>query len=146
MPMNPDRQLFGRMVVNGKTTDLGRAPFRKMLERLYQTYLNSDRGNGRARITIDFSEEANTADLDPLKRLEMEWQPTYDSRDDEVAPGITRGMAADAVTDPIYMRWALVSTDPVKRATVGMDEINAARDEFDSKYPGWRAAGFPPYN
>lgn len=144
--MRLDREHFGRVTINGTQVDLGHAPFSVMLRRVMEQYLKHQAVNKRSRVLIEFSEERITSDIDPLKRLEMEFQPEYNSRDEEVSPGITMGALADAVTEPTFQRWQLISCTPANRMKLSGEEVAAIRDEFDSKYPGWRDAGHPPWN
>lgn len=144
--MNFRQPLYGRITIGNEQVSLGRAELPVMAERMIRELVKPNKPRGSARAFIELSQEPITGDIDPIKKLEMEFQPEFDSRDTEVAPGITLGMVADACTQPQYTRWNLISTDPVKRAVMSVDEINAAREEFDSQYPGYRLAGFPPWN
>lgn len=140
--MNPNRELYGRIVINGESKSLGFANIDDLLFRIRNTYHNFKSGNGRCDIHIRVSNNPidENSEQSELGKLEAEFHNFVASQNDPAEilhndPDVTRAQVEAAISSTEWADYSFYATQPDKRIGVDNEEIKRVRAAWSDTYP-----------
>jgi len=136
--MNPSRQLYGRITLNGDVKSLGFATFQDLVLRAAHAY-SQHKSRAEINIVIEVSEkQLSTSILSAEARLEQEFNQIFalpNSDEESQWPGITIGRVAACVSSATYRAYADLATEPDNRIGVSQFEIDQICAAYAEEFP-----------
>jgi hypothetical protein len=145
--MNLQRQLFGRLTINGKRYDLGYTTMSQLLLRLAQVY-SAHRSSSQELIVTFEASGTKLPDSSVLNREQMLEQSlaasiVNDPNEESPFEGISMGRVQEVMLSPEYEAWAYYCL-PANREGITHDLIEFAQIAYRDKFPDC-APHFPKY-
>lgn len=145
--MNPQRALFGRVTINGKRTDLGRAILSAMFIRAAQVFTSTPSKTPDINIIIELSTsklpDSSILNKEAIIEQSLVAQIVTDPTQESPFEGITIGRVQEAMASPEYEAWAHYCL-PDNRVGVDPLVISVARGQYDIRFPDC-ASHFPKW-
>lgn len=145
--MNPTRQLYGRITLNGKRTDLGFTTINTMFIRAAQVYNSAQSRGSEVNIVLELSgaklPDSSILNREAMVEQSLAAQIVTDPNEESPFEGITMGRVQEAMASHEYKAWAAFC-DPDNRIGVIDYHISHARGRYEVAFPDC-APHFPKF-
>jgi len=136
--MNPQRQLYGRITINGNRTDLGFTTLNTMFIRAAQVYARTQSRSPDINIIMELSAaklpDSSILNREAIIEQSLAAQIVTDPNEESPFEGISIGRVQEAMTSPEYILWYQYCQPDVR---IGIDpqEIQLAKDAYMKAFP-----------
>ncbi len=136
--MNPQRNLFGRITINGKRTDLGHTTLSTMFIRAAQVYNSTQSRSPDINIILELSgaklPDSSIMNREAIIEQSVAAHIVTDPNEESPFEGITMGRVQEAMASPEYQTWAHYCL-PDNRLGVTSGDIVSAEAAYIERFP-----------
>lgn len=135
--MNLERDVYGRLTINGERQTLGRASVKLITQRFMEQYKLATYRGEKLQLIIEISDDPFTSAslMSREQQLEAEMQSLINTnQDDEAFPGVTLARVSEVMATREYSDYEHIC-EPSNRIGVEPSQITSIRQAYTDLFP-----------